>query len=112
MLQPSLTTWCMHSSSTCSSAPSRSSDARNSGPAARSNGREASSLARRSTSASPIPARSSTGSAKPVNGRITCTGAPSASLKTVRSASWRRTTSPSARSSAPVSSAPPSRSAE
>ena len=38
--------------------------------------------------------------------RITCTGRPSRAAKTVRSASWRRTTSPSARARAATSSAP------
>ena len=75
-----------------------------------SNARRASSPARRPTaasrSASPSPDRSSTGSTKPRKGAITCTGEPSTSAKTVRSASCLRTISPSARSSAATSSAP------
>ncbi len=116
MLQPSETMWCMHSSSTCSSSPSRSSRARNSGPAARSKGR-AGFLARAAASspppAPPRPARRGPrrGARSPRTARSPATGAPSTSRKTVRRASCRRTISPSARSSAAASSAPPSRSA-
>ena len=111
MLHPSPTAWCRQSSSTCSSPPSRSS------VRAKERARRQVERPRRlfgqAPRASPpraprrrAPERSSTGSASPANGATTCTGPPSASAKVVRSASWRRTISPSARSSAATSSAP------
>ena len=86
MLHPSLTMWCMPSSSTCSSSASRSSDARKSGPAARSNG--AARLLGRALRASPPRARPRAAPTGPRpgarsrrTGAITCTGAPSASAE-------------------------------
>ncbi|HET7460809.1 MAG TPA: hypothetical protein VFJ82_06165 [Longimicrobium sp.] len=114
-LHPSLTMWCMHSSSTRRAGSSRSSRARKGGPASRSKGRAASSSAWRATSASRSTGssfdRSRTGRVKPAKGRTLCTETPSTSANTVRSTSWRRTISPSARSSAASSTGPCSGSA-
>jgi hypothetical protein len=91
MLHPSLTTWCIESSSTWSSSPSRSSAARKSGPAERSNGPPrllaGAPPDRRLAIRLAEPDRSSTGRANPPKGAITCTGEPSTSANVVRSAS-------------------------
>ena len=67
--QPSLTMWCIATSSTCSRSPRRQSTARNSGPRARSKGRCASAsraaASAASRSASGSADRSTTGSEKP-----------------------------------------------
>src|SRR5436305_1420588 len=92
-----------------SSAPRRRRAACSSGPAARSNGCRASSAVRRTASASPpaaSPDRSTHGSGTGTGGARRGSGRPSAAGKTVRSASWRRTTSLRARASAAASSEP------
>ena len=113
MLHPSLTTWCMVSSSTCSSSASRSSGARK--QRARAPGRTgAPRPPRRGARTRRLALRlvqRRTGPPRAARSRRTGVDdlhrrAVHARRRRVRSASCRRTISPSARSSAAASSAP------
>ena len=112
MLHPSLTMWCMvEQQHVLLVARGAAASARSSGPRSRSKGRSASSRARRRASCSrpagASPVRSSTGRCAGAAGWTTCTAPCSTGRNVVRSASWRRTSSPSARSSAARVEAPP-----
>ena len=112
--QPSLTMWCIVSSSTCSSSPSRSSFARSSGPRSRSNRFSASSsrhLRALASSRSSPPSRSHPPPPAPT---LPLPRSPAPALRPsarnrVRSTSCRRTISLRLRSSASTSSSPLSR---
>ncbi len=114
MAQASAAMWCTARTRTCPSERTRSSRARSSGATPRSNGRAVSAATRADTSASARSAgsalRSVTGRARAAGCSITWTGTPSSASKRVRSTSCRAASSVSARSSAPVSRPPVSRS--